>query len=253
MSYYLYNDYKIYYEEYGEGEPLILLHGNTSSGKMFDPIVPKLTKDFNVIVPDFLGCGHSDRIKKWPSDLWYDWGNQVKELCVHKNFDKVNIIGSSGGAIAAINIALEYPELVNRVIADSFEGLKADPGITEQIRTGRSQAKQIEGFVQYLKMLHGDDWEAVFDADTDAVIRHALEIGDFFHKPIEELRVKTLLTGSLEDEMFPKNHCEKLFDEICNRTEFAKAHIFEHGNHPAMMSNMDEFVVLCSTFLKQRG
>lgn len=97
-------------------------------------------------------------------------------------------------------------------------------------------------------MIHGDDWESVFDADTDAVIRHALEIGDFFHKPIEELKVKILLTGSLEDEMFPKSHCEKLFEEICSRTEFAQAHIFERGNHPAMMSNMDEFVVLCRTF-----
>jgi hypothetical protein len=33
--------------------------------------------------------------------------------------------------------------------------------------------------------------------------------------------------------------------------EFAKAYIFEHGNHPAMMSNMDEFIDLCSAFLKQ--
>ena len=90
--------------------------------------------------------------------------------------------------------------------------------------------------------------EEIDNVFWDAVIRHALEIGDFFHKPIEALKVKILLTGSLEDEMFPKSHCEKLFEEICSRTEFAQAHIFERGNHPAMMSNMDEFVVLCRTF-----
>ena len=65
MSYYFYNDYKIYYEEYGEGEPLILLHGNTSCGKMFDPIIPKLAKEFNVIVPDFLGCGNKTCFGNW--------------------------------------------------------------------------------------------------------------------------------------------------------------------------------------------
>ena len=79
---------------------------------------------------------------------------------------------------------------------------------------------------------------------TDAVLRHAEKIGDFFHKPIEELKVPMLLTGSLEDDMFQKDHYKVLFDEICAKTSFAKAHIFEHGGHPAMLSNMEEFVVL---------
>ena len=53
-----------------------------------------------------------------------------------------------------------------------------------------------------------------------------------------------LLTGSLEDDMFQKDHYKVLFDEICAKTSFAKVHIFEHGGHPAMLSNMEEFVVL---------
>ena len=244
MSYFRYEDKQIYYEGSGEGSPLILLHGNTSCGKMFDPIVPVLAERFRVIVPDFLGNGCSDRLDKWPSDLWFDWAKQVKALCDHLGLKRVKLIGSSGGALAAINVALEYPELVESFIADSFEGLKADPGITERIRNGRAQAKTFAGFVEYLKTLHGDDWEQVFDADTDAVLRHAEQIGDFFHKPIDELNVPMLLTGSLEDDMFPNGHCKVLFDEICSKTSLAKTHIFEHGGHPAMLSNMDEFVAL---------
>ena len=56
---------------------------------------------------------------------------------------------------------------------------------------------------------------------------------------------QTLLTGSLEDDLFPKGHCKVVFDEICAKTSFAKVHIFDHGDHPAMLSNMDEFVKLC--------
>ena len=244
MSYFRYEDKQIYYEESGEGSPLVLLHGNTSCGKMFDPIVPVFAAKYRVIVPDFLGNGRSERIEKWPSDLWFDWAKQVKALCNHLGLKKVKLIGSSGGALAAINVALEYPELVESFIADSFEGLKADHEITEQIRNGRAQAKTFGGFVDYLKTLHGDDWEQVFDADTDAVLRHAEQIGEFLHKPIDELKVPMLLTGSLEDDMFPKDHCKVLFDEICAKTSLAKAHIFEHGGHPAMLSNMDEFVDL---------
>ena len=247
MSHFTYHNKQIYYEETGSGVPLILLHGNTSCGKMFDQIVPKLADKYRVIVIDFLGGGRSDRIEKWPADLWFDWACQVKALCDHLGLRKVKIIGSSGGALAAINAALEFPEMVDSFIADSFQGLKADPGITEQIRNGRAQAKTFGGFVDYIKTLHGDDWEQVFDADTDAVLRHAEEIGNFFHKPIDELKVPMLLTGSLEDDMFPKGHCKVLFDEICAKTSFAKAHIFEHGGHPAMLSNMDEFIEILST------
>ena len=107
MSYFRYSDRQVYYEESGEGIPLILLHGNTSCGKMFDPIVPALAGKYRVIVPDFLGNGRSDRLDKWPSDLWFDWAKQVKVLCDQLDLQKVKIIGSSGGALAAINAALD--------------------------------------------------------------------------------------------------------------------------------------------------
>lgn len=64
MSYFTYCSKQIYYEENGKGTPLILLHGNTSCGKMFDPIVSKLTDKYRVIAIDFLGGGRSDRIEK---------------------------------------------------------------------------------------------------------------------------------------------------------------------------------------------
>ena len=150
MRYFRYTDRTIYFEETGEGTPLILLHGNTSCGRMFDPIVPALSSRFRVIVPDFLGNGRSERVDRWPSDLWFDWAEQVKCLCDHLDLKKAKIIGSSGGALAAINLALEYPELVDSFIADSFMGMKADPVLTQQIRNGRAQAKNFGGFVEVM-------------------------------------------------------------------------------------------------------
>lgn len=248
MSYFSYNGKKIYYEEHGSGEALVLLHGNTVSAKFFTPIVPMFAEKYHVITLDFLGCGQSDRIDKWPADLWYEWSRQVVALCDELALSKVKLIGCSGGAIVAINTALEKPELVECVVADSFEGLEADSEITEQIRMGRDFAKQNEDFRSMLTAIHGEDWESVVDADTEAVVAHAKIIGSFFHKPIEELKVQLILTGSDEDEMFPKGHYEKLFADIRGRTCMAKSHIFKHGGHPAMMSNMEEFISLCEEF-----
>ena len=244
MSFFSYGSHQICYESHGAGRPLILLHGNTASGKMFDPIIPLLSEKYRVINMDFLGCGRSDRMAVWPADLWYEWAKQACALCEYLGLSEVILVGTSGGALAAINAALEYPQLVRFVAADSFAGICADPAVTYDIQAGRTQAKQIQGVRDYLRSLHGEDWEQVFDADTDAVARHAREIGAYFHHPLSALQVPLLLTGSEEDEMFPSGHYRRLFRENCRETRRAETHIFPHGGHPAMVSNMEEFSAL---------
>lgn len=249
MSYFNYKEKKIFYDEVGNGEPILLLHGNTASSKMFTPIIPILSQKYRVIYLDFLGCGNSDRFEKWPVDLWFSWSEQAYTLCKYLDLEKVNIIGCSGGALAAINLALEHPDIVNKVIADSFEGIKADKSLTKQISVGRNYAKQNEEFCSMLKMMHGDNWEQVLDADTESVVNHAKQIEEFFHHPISKLNRKILLTGSKEDEMFPEGHYEKLFKNICNETPYASSYVLEHGGHPALISNAKDLLKLCDDFL----
>lgn len=250
MSYFAYCGKRISYEDCGSGKPLVLLHGNTVSSRFFTPVIPQLSGKYRVITLDFLGCGQSERMEKWPVDLWYEWSRQVTALCAELGLAKIKLIGCSGGALAAMNVALEKPELVEAVVADSFEGLEANPDITEQIRMGRESAKQSADFCAMLSAMHGDDWENVLDADTEAVVQHAKTVGTFCHKKMEALQTKLLLTGSAEDEMFPMGHYEELFSSICAQTPMAGSHIFEHGGHPAMMSNMAEFIALCDEFFQ---
>ena len=49
MSYLDYEGNRIFYEETGEGKPLILLHGNTASCKMLAPIIPFFSENHHVI------------------------------------------------------------------------------------------------------------------------------------------------------------------------------------------------------------
>lgn len=65
MSLFNYEDKKVYYEIVGEGHPLLLLHGNTSSSKLFTQLMP-LYANFQVILIDFLGYGQSDRREVFP-------------------------------------------------------------------------------------------------------------------------------------------------------------------------------------------
>ena len=75
-----------------------------------------------MILMDFLGNGQSDRIECFPENLWTTQADQVLALVEHLNLKKVNLLGTSGGAWVAVNTALKRPDLVEHVIADSFDG-----------------------------------------------------------------------------------------------------------------------------------
>lgn len=252
MSFFSYHEHHIFFEETGVGLPLLLLHGNTASGRMFAPVVPLFANKYRLITIDFLGCGFSDRLSEWPANLWYEWGEQAAALCDHLGLDKVNIIGSSGGALAAINLALEHPELVHAVVADSFEGEHSLPMVTDALLIGRETSKRDDGVRAFYEMMNGTDWEQVVDADTQAVLAHASQIGTFFRKPLSGLRADILLTGSREDEFCTGDFFEVLFCDMLQKIGHGEKHIFEHGGHPAMLSNAKEYISLCERFFADK-
>lgn len=252
MGYFVYDEKNVYYSETGTGQPLLLLHGNTASSKMFEQIAKEYSKEFKVILIDFLGHGRSDRLEVFPADLWYYEAQQVIAFLKQMQYTDVNIIGSSGGAMVAINVALEAPELISKVIADSFEGEKANAVFTQNLLTDRENAKKDKNAQGFYEHIHGNDWESIVDNDTDAIIRHQKEIGDFFHKPISELKADIFLTGSKEDKFMysiSDDYYEKVYGDILTKLGRGKMHLFSHGDHPAMMSCFGEFYPLSMEFL----
>ena len=254
MSYFRFNDKQIYYAECGAGTPLLFLHGNTASSNMFTEIVDKYRKSFKVVLIDFLGHGESDRLKEFPTDLWFNEAEQVIAFLHEKQYTNVNIIGSSGGALVAINVALEAPSLVNKVIADSFEGEKALKAFTERVKEDREHSKQDENTKMFYIYMHGSDWEQVVDNDTNAIVRHDKEIGVFFHKPLQHLKADVLLTGSKQDEFvstIAPNYFEEVYGEMIKKIGHGKSHLFNAGGHPAMLTNPEEFYQLSMDFFEQ--
>ena len=170
-------------------------------------------------------------------------------MCESLGYEKVNLLGSSGGALAAINVALERPDLVKKVIADSFEGEKSVPEFAENVIEERATSKVDEGAIQFWNYMHGDDWSIVVDLDTDVVVRHHKEVGRFFHKSVSELAVPILLIGTMEDEYCPL--IEEIYRSMSNRITNSRMHLFDSGGHPAVITNADEFSVIAKEFLAQ--
>lgn len=247
MSYFSYKDKQCFYKEYGEGEPLIFLHGNTASSKMFEVLMPLYTEKFRCILIDFLGNGQSDRIRKFSPDMWYDEALQAIALIEHLNCGKVNLVGTSGGAWVAINAALERPDLIYAVIADSFDGWTLNDNFSDNLLSERTRAKNDVQARQFYEWYQGKDWEKIVDLDTEALLQCAREKRPLFHKSLKDLRVPVLLVGSKEDEMC-RSDLEDEYKQMSTVIPDAKVYIFNQGGHPAILTNAEEFSRLFKDF-----
>jgi pimeloyl-ACP methyl ester carboxylesterase len=107
------NGVPIYYEEYGSGEPLLLLHGNSESIIGFNKQIPELSKYFRVIAIDTRGQGKSKEDgKKYSYDLFAEDMNALLD-CLR--LDSVNVLGWSDGGNTGLIMAMKYPAKVKRL------------------------------------------------------------------------------------------------------------------------------------------
>ena len=248
MAFFKYGDKKIYYDEIGVGLPVVLLHGDTASSKMFEYIIPLYANSFRVILMDFLGNGQSDRVEEFPSNLWYSQAQQVIAFLEYLDCGKVNLIGTSGGAWGAVNVALERPDLVYRVVADSFDGRTLQSGFSENLLKERMTAKSNDFSRQFYEWCQGEDWETVVDLNTKALVECADSKLPLFHKPLEMLEVPILFVGSMEDTMCRRNLGEE-YSQMEQLVSNGRTYLFPTGNHPAILSNAEKFADIVKDFL----
>lgn len=107
-------DIKVYYETYGEGEPLLLLHGNSGSIENFIYQIPELSKHFKVIAADSRAQGRTTDSEK---EITYAlMASDMAELIDRLNLAKVNVVGWSDGGNIGLELAFSYPEKVIKVV-----------------------------------------------------------------------------------------------------------------------------------------
>jgi pimeloyl-ACP methyl ester carboxylesterase len=109
------NGIKIWYASFGEGEPVILLHGGLANSNYWGHQVRALQSGYRVIVMDSRGHGRSTRNEK---DYGYDlMADDVVGLMDFLKLPKAAIVGWSDGAILGLDIAQRHPERLSKVFA----------------------------------------------------------------------------------------------------------------------------------------
>ena len=112
------NGIKMYYEIYGQGEPLVLIHGGGSTIQTsFERIIPSLAKNYQVIAVELQNHGRSSN-RNIPQTFEQD-ADDVAALMKNLGVGKANIFGFSNGGETTIQIGIRYPEMVNKLIVAS--------------------------------------------------------------------------------------------------------------------------------------
>lgn len=109
------NGVKLYYEVYGQGEPLILLHGGVGSIDGFQQSIPTLARHYQVYAYDRSGHGRS-----YDSGKPFDYGAMADETVQFMdalNIPSASMVGYSDGGVIGYHIAARHPKRITRLIA----------------------------------------------------------------------------------------------------------------------------------------
>ncbi len=104
----------LHYKIFGKGKhTLIILHGLFGSGDNWTTLAKKFAEDFQVIVVDLRNHGHSPHISGMSyTDMAFD----VVSLMGHLNVDSAYVIGHSMGGKVAMNMAIQFPSRVSKLL-----------------------------------------------------------------------------------------------------------------------------------------
>jgi pimeloyl-ACP methyl ester carboxylesterase len=167
------NGASLYYEERGDGAPLVLIHGGLASGAMWEPVVPELSESFRVITPDSRGHGRSTN----PSgQLSYGTiSDDIAALIEALDLERPVVGGWSDGgqvtlelgashpaAASALIVGAAYPDFDTGGLRDVHRELLGadDRGVPDE----RHLDAQLGEFAEEIKALHpagAEQWRAL--------------------------------------------------------------------------------------------
>lgn len=108
------NGMKMYYEVYGQGQPIVLLHGSYMNIPMWGKVIPLFAASRKVIVMELQGHSRTADIEREFS--YENMADDVSELLKHLKIDSTDVFGYSMGGGVAFQMGIRHPEQVRKLV-----------------------------------------------------------------------------------------------------------------------------------------
>jgi len=225
--------FKLYYEVYGQGEPLLFIHGNGGSLNNFSNQIPFFAKNYKVIAVD--SRAHGKSIDPSDSLTFEMMADDFNALLDSLHLDSCYVIGWSDGGINGLLLAIRHPDKVKK-LAITGANLWADttgltPFVFNIIKQGTADLKKM--------------------AQTPEV-KTKLKISELdLYQPnikleqLQQIRCPTLVIGG-DHDVIPVRHTVLIAENIPR----AYLWIIPNSGHSTPIFKKDQFNTLVSEFFK---
>ena len=205
------NGITLYYETAGEGEPLVLLHSFTNSGRIFEPFAEAFGERYRLIIPDLRGHGGSTN----PGGVFTmrQSALDIFALLDHLGIDSFKAVGISAGAVTLLHMATQQPERVEAMVLVG-SGMYYTIACRETLAKYDPDAFPEAGWERLRGIhKHGDDQiRALF-----AALKGFSESYDdltFTPPALATIRARTLFAHGDRDYCFPVSMVEEMYRSI---------------------------------------
>lgn len=228
---------KQYYEVYGQGEPLVLIHGNGGNIGYMKPQIEYFAKKYKVIVMDCRGRGKSELGRD--SLTYKQMTKDIVGILNYLHLDSTYVVGRSDGGILALLLAINYPQKVKKAVAFAAN-LTADTiGLYsfnyEELKRDRRQADEMIS-----KKDTTQNWKVIQQRNRMMEFQPNITVTD-----LNKIKCPVLVM-STDRDIIPEEHTLFIYRNISK----ANLCILTGENHYVTKNNPDLFNSIVGKYLE---
>ncbi|MCF6466137.1 alpha/beta fold hydrolase [Clostridium sp. Cult2] len=264
MPYITINNKKIYYKEYGHGEPIVFLNGVMMSTNSWSPFIRTISKDYRMIVVDLIDQGKSDsHEEEYTVETQADF---LKEFLDKLKLENIHLLGMSYGGKVALTFTLKYEYKVKTLMLSNTDSYTTkimndigkawiyaastlDGNIFSSIALPYMYSynyyeinyEDIKEKARILSKILDEKWYGRFkrslDSARDFNVSHI----------IKNIKVPTLIISSELDIITPIKYQQLIHQKIEN----SKWIIIEGVGHASMFEKPEDYISIIMDFMKE--
>ena len=259
------NGFDMRYRERGQGPPLVLAHGLMGSIDMMDALgenPESLSRRFRLVNYDARGHGRSGYTTDPAHYSWYSLAADLFALLRHLGIERTHVGGGSMGAGTSLVLALQHPEMVERLVLIAPPPLGEDMGPARQMFLGFAAAIEALGLekavelamalpqFQTLRETNPQEFEWtqawLLSQNPQAIVPAIRGLLDGPPLPAErfgEISARTLIVAHPDDEIHPLRSARLLQQSILGSQLVVAPTMTYYRENPHELANtIEEFL-----------